>query len=172
VVSMKDNTMSVDLQTFKQALSRWASGVTIVTTRALDGSLKGMTASSFTSISLEPPLILISVAKKLYTHEVLTASRIFAVNILSSDQVEWAKLFAGMYPDIEDRFAKTGYTTAETGSPILPGVLGWVDCEVYDTFEAGDHTLFLGRAVAASGSGSGDPLVYANRTWGRHISLD
>ena len=159
---MKDHTMTIDPAMFKEALARWASGVTVVTTLDADGKPKGMTASSFISVSLEPPLVLVSVAQRLYTHKLIEQSGIFAVNILGRDQAEWGKLFAGMYPEIENRFKKTGYDTEATGAPILPNV---VDCRLYDAYRAGDHTLFLGE-VQAAGSHSGEPLLYAQRQWG------
>ncbi|PJF32723.1 MAG: hypothetical protein CUN52_00215 [Phototrophicales bacterium] len=158
--------MAIDPQLFKQAMSQWASGVTIITTRLPDGEIKGMTASSFTSVSMNPYLILICVAKKLYTHEVLLHSDVFAVNILNSAQIEIAQIFAGMRPDITDRFAHVGYTTADTGAPILPDVSGWLDCRKYQTIDAGDHTIFIGEVVSAYGATDKAPLVYFNRQWG------
>jgi len=163
--------MAIDPQTFKQALAQWASGVTVVTTRLPDGTLKGMTASSFSSVSLEPPLVLTCVAKKLYTHQALEESGVFAVNVLGTEHLEWGKLFAGIYPDVEDRFADIAYTTAETGSPILPGVLGWVDCKLHRLHDAGDHSIFVGEVVAGAGASAGQPLMYFNRQWGHFAAL-
>lgn len=158
--------MAIDQQTYKQAMAQWASGVTVVTTCLPDGEIKGMTASSFTSVSLNPYLILVCVAKKLYTHEVLLKSRVFAVNILNHTQIEIAQIFAGMRPEITDRFAHVGYTTAQTGSPILPDVAGWLDCQKYQSVEAGDHTIFIGEVIAAHGAADKSPLIYFNRQWG------
>jgi len=158
--------MTVTIPEFKQAMAQWASGVTVVTTCAENGALKGMTASSFTSLSIDPLLILICVAKKLYSHQVLLQNQIFAVNILSEHQKYWGELFAGMHPEIEDRFSVTGYKTAITGSPILPDVLAWLDCRLYQTHDAGDHTIFIGEVVAAQGNGGALPLTYFNRQWG------
>ncbi len=158
--------MAIDPQTYKQAMAQWASGVTVVTTRLPDGEIKGMTASSFTSVSINPYLILVCVAKKLYTHEVLLQSDVFAVNILNSTQAEIAQIFAGMRPDITDRFTHVGYSTSETGSPILPDVAGWLDCKKYQVVDAGDHTIFIGEVVSAYGSTDKSPLIYFNRQWG------
>lgn len=168
---MKACTMSLDPDVFKQAMSRWASGVTVVTTRTEDGQNKGITASSFISVSLEPMLVLVSVAKKLYTHELMQQTDNFAVNVLGTQHVEWGKLFAGMYPEVEDRFAHTGYTTAVTGAPILPTVLAWLDCKTYQIHDAGDHSLFIGQVVAADGNGEGEPLLYSQRKWGQFTQL-
>ena len=158
--------MAIDPQTYKQAMAQWASGVTVVTTRLPDGEIKGMTASSFTSVSINPYLILICVAKKLYTHEVLLQSDVFAVNILNNAQAEIAQIFAGMRPDITDRFGYIGYATSETGSPILSDVAGWLDCKKYQTIDAGDHTIFIGEVVSAYGASDKSPLIYFNRQWG------
>lgn len=163
---MEKTLMTATVQDLKQAMSQWTSGVTVVTTRAENGALKGMTASSFTSLSLEPLMILVCVAKKLYSHQVLLENGVFAVNILSEHQKYWGELFAGMHPSIEDRFSVTGYDTALTGSPILPDVLGWLDCRLHQTHDAGDHTIFIGEVIAAKGNPGALPLTYFNRQWG------
>ena len=159
--------MAIDQQIFKQAMAQWASGVTVVTTRLPSGELKGMTASSFTSVSMNPYLILVCVAKKLYTHEVLLQSNDFAVNILNHNQADIAQIFAGMRPEITDRFGHIGFTTAKTGSPILPNVSAWFDCNKYQTIDSGDHTIFIGEVVTAYGMTDSSPLIYFNRQWGR-----
>lgn len=163
--------MSVEANKFKQAMSRWASGVTVITTLDPDGKPKGMTASSFTSVSLDPPLVLVCVSDHLYTHRSLLHTGHFAVNILGQSQVEWGKLFAGLLPDIVDRFSHTGYTTSATGSPILPDVAGWLDCRIVQQVAAGDHTIFIGEVVNAGISGEDAPLLYAQRAWGRFQPL-
>lgn len=158
--------MVIDQHIFKQAMAQWASGVTIITTRLASGELKGMTASSFTSVSMNPYLILVCVAKKLYTHEVLLQSNHFAVNILNHNQADIAQIFAGMRPEITDRFGYIGYTTAESGSPILPNVSAWFDCKKYQTIDSGDHTIFIGEVITAYGATDSAPLIYFNRQWG------
>ena len=161
----------MDDNTFKEALRQWVAGVTVVTTDH-NGVLGGMTASSFTSVSINPHLILIAVTESAYSHDLIKNSGVFAANILSTKQVDWAKRFAGMYPEIEDRFFDIDYTTAETGSPILPDVMGWVDCKVYGAHKAGDHTIFVGQVVAAKGLGEGEPLLYYNRNWGKFAGIE
>ena len=160
----------MDDNKFKEAMRQWVAGVTIVTTDD-DGTLGGMTASSFTSVSINPHLILIAVKETAYTHDLIKNSGVFAANILNTQQVEWAKRFAGMYPEIEDRFFDIEYSTAETGSPILPDVMGWVDCKVYGSHQAGDHTIFVGQVLDAKGIGEGDPLLYYNRSWGQFAGI-
>lgn len=163
--------MLIDEQTFKQALAQWASGVTVVTTRSPEGDPKGMTASAFSSVSMDPFLVLVCVAKKLYTHRLIEESGFFAVNILGTDHNYWGKLFAGMFPDVEDRWAEIVIQTAETGAPILPGVPGWVDCRVYQQVESGNHSIFIGEVLAAAGPGNVQPLMYFNRSWGTFTPL-
>lgn len=156
--------LGVDAQTFRETLARWATGVTVVTTLAL-GNKVGITASSFTSLSLNPPQVLISVNKRLYTHEAIRNSGFFAVNILGEDQLEWGMRFAGLIPESEDRFAGIATFRAETGAPLLPGVLAWVDCRVQERYDGVDHTIFVGEVLAAGASGDGAPLLYFNRQW-------
>ena len=154
----------IDPQNFRSTLSHWASGVTVVTTQ-LNEPRVGITASSFSSLSLDPPLILICVAKKLYTHQVIEQSRIFAVNILGVEQLEWGKRFAGMIPELEDRFQGIDVQHAVTGAPILGGALAWLDCTLHDTHQSGDHTIFIGEVVAAHAGAEGNPLLYYHRNW-------
>jgi flavin reductase (DIM6/NTAB) family NADH-FMN oxidoreductase RutF len=160
----------VDPNQFKQVLSRWASGVSVITS-TLDGRWHGMTASSFTSVSLEPPLVSVSLAKKLNTHALIQASQVFAVNILAADQIEIGKVFAGYYKDVQNRFEGLDCTTAVTGSPLLPGTLGWLDCKVVYAYEGGDHTIFVGEVQAANTVSAAPPLLYYSRAWGQFARL-
>lgn len=157
--------MAIDSQTFKNTLAKWASGVTVVTTH-LNGQYHGMTASAFASLSLDPPLILINVGKQTNTHEFITKSGGFAVNIMRSTQLEWGKLFAGLLGEKENQFDNFDYNVAETGAPILPGAAGWLDCSVYATYDGGDHSIFVGLVEAAGSVTENDPLLYFNRQWG------
>ncbi len=156
--------MTIQPDTFKAALSRLASGVTVVTTQCGD-ELHGMTASSFNSVSLDPPLVLICVAQHLRSYELIKESGIFAVSVLRAEQAEWGKRFAGMIPGIEDRFDGIDYSTAQTGCPILPNVLSWVDCELYSSHNAGDHTIFVGKVLAGGANEIGEPVLYYHREW-------
>ena len=155
--------MPVDASSFRDALSRWASGVTVVTSEQ-DGQPVGITASSFSSVSLEPPLILICVDKKLYTHGVIEQRGAFTVNLLSTEQVEWGLRFAGMIPELEDRFEGLAVKTVSTGCPVLVDALSWVDCSLHAAYDGGDHTIFVGQ-VEASAVKEGEPLLYYNRQW-------
>lgn len=158
--------MPVDSQTFKEVMAHWGSGVTVVTT-VHEASWKGTTASSLSSVSLTPPMVSVCLAQKLYTHKLVKESGIFAVNILAAHQLEIGKLFAGMYPEIEDRFAQHTWETAVTSSPVLKDALGWVDCKIAHAYPAGDHTIFVGEVMAGNAAQMGAPLLYFNREWGQ-----
>lgn len=161
----------IDTTSFKQAMSQFASGVTVVTTLFEDKPI-GITATAFTSLSADPPLILINLGKKLFTHQVVTDSGIFAVNILSTAQKELGMRFAGMIPNVTDRFEGVVTETAVTGSPLFKDALGWLDCRTWATYDGGDHTIFVGRVAAAHAVTSGAPLVYHNRQWQQAAALD
>ncbi len=163
--------MAIHPTTFKEAMSRFASGVTVITTR-YNGDIHGMTASSFCSASLNPPLVLVCIARHLRSHQFIEKSGVFAVNILGADQLEWGRRFAGMQPEITDRFVGIKYKVAVTDSPILPGVLGWVDCEVRHAYNGGDHTIFVGEVVAGGTSDKDHPLLYYNRAWRELAQLE
>ena len=156
--------MPIHPSTFKDVMSQFASGVTVITT-CCDGEMHGMTASSFCSVSLDPPLVLVCVARQVRSHPLIEKSGAFAVNILGQDQLDWGKRFAGMIPDIEDRFAGIEVKTARTDCPILPGTLGWIDCELRQAYDGGDHTIFVGEAVAGGAATKDEPLLYYNRAW-------
>lgn len=163
--------MSSLVETFKDAMSQFATGVTIVTTRA-DDEIHGLTANAVTSVSLDPLLVLVCVEKTLHSHELMQQSGVFAVNILNVTQRPLAERFAGMIPDVEDRFEGLTYHSADTGSPILPDVLAWLDCRVWATYDGGDHTIFIGEVVAADSLGTHEPLLYCRRTWAHLGSPD
>ncbi|HEY5728625.1 MAG TPA: hydroxymethylglutaryl-CoA lyase [Anaerolineales bacterium] len=163
--------MTFDPNDFKRAMGQFASGVTVVTTKHGDTPI-GITASSFTSLSLNPPLVLVSLDKKLFTHNVIAESGFFAVNVLSSRQLELGMRFAGMKPEIKDRFAGLDIHTAETGAPLLPNSLAWVDCKIWNMYDGGDHTIFVGEVKALSVSDLDMPLLYHNRLWRRSEALD
>lgn len=160
--------MTIDSQLFKATLSQWASGVTIVTS-VLDGQHVGITASSFSSVSMDPPRILICVAKRLYTHQVIIDSGIFGVSILAADQEAVGSRFAGRIAEGEDRFAGVDFFTAETGTRLIKHGVGWLDCRLSVAHDGGDHSIFVGDVVAAHGAEHGDPILYYNRHW-RHLA--
>jgi flavin reductase (DIM6/NTAB) family NADH-FMN oxidoreductase RutF len=163
-------SMSVEPQAFKEVMARWASGVTIATT-CQAGAPVGMTVTSFTTLSLHPQQILICANRKANTHAAIVESGFFAVNLLAVDQMEWGIRFAGLRPEVTDRFEGIAWLTAQTGAPILPGVLGWLDCHLRYAFAGGDHTIFVGEVAAcgvcSDGGAPRAPLLYYRRNWRR-----
>ncbi|MCD9198628.1 flavin reductase [Aeromicrobium wangtongii] len=161
----------VDPTTFRDVMAQWPSGVTIVTTLSGDGAWHGMTASSFSSVSLEPPLVSICLSKNLYSHQLIAESGIFGVNVLAKDQTDVGRRFAGMDPGVEDRFAGETWTTAATGVPLLDSGLGWFDCRVVHAYPGGDHTIFVGEVLAGHAARRSAPLLFHSRGWGQFADV-
>ena len=156
----------MEAQDFKEVMARWATGISVITT-AQDDIWYGFTANSFASVSIDPYLISMSVAKSLYTLQVIENTGIFAVNILRKEHVHLGMRFAGMIPEYDEkRFEGLNATLSVNGCPLLPDVLGWMDCKVYKSIDVGSSVLFLGEVTGAYWSAIGDPLVYWNRHWG------
>ena len=146
----------------------WTSGVVVVTA-TYNGEQHGMTVSSFTSISLDPALIIISLQAASRTHELVSLAGAFAVTILSADQKFISERFAGRVED-GDRFDGLETETLETGAPFLKGGLAYLDCRVTQSIPSGMNTLFLAEVVAARGEVPGQPLVYHDRRY--HVFKD
>ena len=157
--------MTLDPEALRAAMRAWSAGVTIVAA-AHDGDRHGMTVNSFTSISLKPALITVSLQQHTRTHDLVVKSNAFGLTILSSEQKQISELFAGLMPEKkEDRFDGLKTETLVTGSPLIVGGLSWMDCRVVQTYDAGMNTLFIAEVVAARGTGSGEPLIYHNREY-------
>lgn len=133
-------------------------GVTVVTTRSKDGP-KGITVSSFTTVSLNPPLVLVSIAKGSALHDTLREAGAFAVNFLADDQKTVSDRFAGRV-ELKDRFEGLKFREGATGSPIIDGVRAVLECRTWRVDEGGDHTLMLGEVVSAESLNSKRPLIY------------
>lgn len=156
--------MTLDPENLRSAMRAWSAGVTVVT--AVHGEDRhGMTVNSFTSISLNPALITISLQQNTRTHDLVMKSRAFGLTILAADQTAISDLFAGRNPEIQDRFASLKTETLVTGSPLIVGGLSWMDCRILQTYDAGMNMLFISEVVAAQGTGSGEPLLYHNRDY-------
>jgi flavin reductase (DIM6/NTAB) family NADH-FMN oxidoreductase RutF len=158
--------MTVHAEELRGVMRQWATGVTLVTAQD-GGKPHGMTVSSFTSISLDPPLVLVSLENTARTHRLVRESGAFVVAILEASQQDLADRFAGRIPDGEDRFEGLEYETARTGSPIPQGALAYLDCEVVEGQPAGTHTVFIGRVVASGVRPGGKPLLYYDRSYRR-----
>jgi flavin reductase (DIM6/NTAB) family NADH-FMN oxidoreductase RutF len=127
---------------FRDALSQFATGVTVITTRAASGQLIGITASSFNSVSLDPPLVLWSLATKSASMAVFQANSHYVVNVLAASQVELCKRFATLKGD---RFAGVPHAAGDTGMPVLAGALAWFECHNRSRYQEGDHVIFVGQ---------------------------
>lgn len=156
---------------FREAMSRFASGVTVVTANRGDERF-GITASSFTGVSITPPLVLVCIARTLHTHAAIEQSRAFAVNILGVHQLEVAQHFAGLTPETGDRFAGLTWSAGLTGAPLLAGSLASLDCRLHESHDGGDHTIFVGAVVEVRMVGDDAPLLYHNRLWRRSETLE
>ncbi len=160
---------------FRQALSRFATGVTVVTTHApgatkgqsLSSNFVGITASSFNSVSLSPPLVLWSLGLHAGSLPLFHAGTHYVINVLAADQLELCQRFA--YGK-GDRFAGVDYTLGQSGLPILDGALAWFECHNRSRYEEGDHVIFVGE-VERCGFADGDPLVFQAGQFGTTRSL-
>ena len=134
----------IDARTFRQALGAFATGVTVVTTLQADGTPRGFTANSFTSVSLDPPLILVCIAKAAASCPVFSAAPRFAISILAEHQKDLSSLFASK---AQDKFAAAEWFVGPAGSPVIAEAAAWFDCRRHDLIEAGDHLILIGEVV-------------------------
>ncbi|HEX8731494.1 MAG TPA: flavin reductase family protein [Ktedonobacterales bacterium] len=156
--------MTVSDAEFKAVLGRFPTGVTVVTT--CDGERPaGLTVNAFASISLDPPLVMVSIDRRSHLHDIVARVGFFAANILGAHQQETSRRFAGQTTDRNERFRMTAWRRGHTGAPLLVEAIGWVECRVAAIYPAGDHSIFLGQ-VEALGAGPGDPLVYYRAGYG------
>ena len=161
-----DRMDSFDETKFRNVLSHYPTGVTLVTAMH-QGDPVGLIIGSFTSVSLNPPLVGFLVGKRSSTWPRIAASGSFCVNILGHHQEEVCRLFARGSPD---RFAAIGWTAERNGMPVLDDVIAWIDCDIDRVDEAGDHWWVIGRVVQLKAVGEGSPLVFVRGGFG-HPSI-
>ena len=159
--------MTNDLARFKQAMRRLASGVALITTTR-DGTPHGLVATSVTSVSGEPPSLLVCVNRTASAHDPILEARVFCVNLLASHN----EAVAGTFTDPArraDRFSVGTWDVLETGAPRLVGALASFDCEVAEAMVYGTHTIFIGnvRAIGLQTEGAGEPLLYLDGRYHR-----
>ena len=143
----------------RSAFSKFPTGVTVVTTRDREGTPRGFTANAFTSVSLDPPILLICIAKSAFSLEVFTQADGFAVNILSEAQREVSGVFASKRAD---KFSTIEYRDGPAGHPLIAGTCAWFDCHLGECVDAGDHIILLGN-IADYHSTTENPLGFAQR---------
>lgn len=158
--------IEVDPMLFRQVLGTFATGVAVVTA-ALGGHPQGMAVNSFTAVSLDPPLVGFCAARTSSTWPLIRASAGFAVNILTHEQEQVCRTFAGRGAD---RFAGLEWTAAPSGEPLLTGALAHIVCRRYAVHEAGDHEFVLGRVVDLQQDDAGQPLLFFRGRYARLVT--
>ena len=144
VRTLSDGT-EIDVFEYRKTLGSFMTGVTVVTTVDRDGRPRGMTMNSFTSVSLDPPLLLVCVDKGAASYDAFVESRGIAIHILGADQQPLARTFASKSPD---KFADLAVTPGRGGAPVIQDVHAWLDCETHEVVDAGDHAIIIGRVRA------------------------
>ncbi len=153
----------IEAARYRQVLGHFATGVTVVTT-AEGATPAGLAVNSFTSVSIDPPLVAFSVSRGSATWPRIRASGMFCVNILADDQEDLCRVFAGRS---QQRFQGVGWRAAGSGAPIIAGVLAWLDCTLESEHDAGDHIMVMGRVHEMGVDHEGRPLVFYRGGYGR-----
>jgi flavin reductase (DIM6/NTAB) family NADH-FMN oxidoreductase RutF len=154
---------SIDAARFRQVLGHFCTGVTVITA-VNNGEPAGLAVGSFASLSLDPPLVMFGADKASSTFPKIRESGVFCVNILAEDQEDVCRVFAAKGTD---KFAGMGYKKSGSGSPILDGVLAWIDCDIASVTEAGDHYCVMGRVRELGVAHDGAPLLFFRGGYGR-----
>lgn len=149
--------MAFDQREFRTALGHFATGITVVTARASNGDLLGVTVNSFNSVSLDPPLVLFSLERRALSLPAFETAGSFAVNILGDSQTHLSQNFARTQGD---KWHGIAFDRWETGSPILRGCLAAFDCRTYAIHDGGDHRVFIGEVLRFEAQAEGTPLLY------------
>jgi flavin reductase (DIM6/NTAB) family NADH-FMN oxidoreductase RutF len=148
--------MAIDSQELRRILGHFPTGVTVITTKDLAGAPFGLTANAFTSLSLNPPLILVCVDKAAQCYSCFADSNVFTVNFLREDQEEISRRFATKGAD---KFAGLNWHEGENGAAVLDGAIGYLECKIVESYEGGDHTIIVG-AVLNGVAGGDRPLLF------------
>lgn len=149
--------MSLQQAEFRQVMGHFATGVTVITTHDGSGNHFGLTANAVCSVSLEPPLLLVCIAKSSESYPALAASGVFTVNLLSQSQEALSRRFA---KSGGDKFSGVGYRIGSNGAAILEDVIGHLECAVRQRVEAGDHTIFLAEPLEVAVTSEENPLLF------------
>ncbi|HUF37666.1 MAG TPA: flavin reductase family protein [Anaerolineales bacterium] len=158
--------MTLPPNTLRQAMRRWTTGVAVATA-AQDHVRHGMTVNSFTSLSLDPPYVMVSLENHTRTYEIVLVSQAFGVTILSADQQDISDRFANPNMELGYRFEGLETFSLTTGSPFIKGGLAFFDCRVVTTLVAGTQTVFVGEVVSAKEGDDRPPLVYYDQGYRR-----
>lgn len=142
----------------KEVMRMFPQGVTVVTTISEDGP-KGITVSAFTSLSLDPPLVLVSLSRASAVHDIFTHAKKFAINFLADDQKSISDRFAGRH-EVKRKFDGIDLEVGTTGSPLIPRARAVIECRTWRVYDAGDHSLLIGEVLRAVKLSDKPPLVY------------
>ena len=156
--------MTIQPEELRKAMRNWATGIPTVTA-AHEGSQHGMTVSSFTSVSLEPPLVSVSLYKTSRTYDLVRAAGHFGVTILAADQEEISNIFAGRVPDTENRLEGLKVETLVSGAPFITGGLSFFDCRVTQEIPLGTNSLFVAEILDLHSGDDGNPLLYFDQKY-------
>mgnify|MGYP003712026671 CR=1 FL=1 len=165
---MNSATM-IDSATFRRVLGHYPTGVCVVTASAEDGAPVGMVVGSFTSVSLDPPLVAFFPAKSSGSWPRIQQIGRFCVNVLASDQQPLCRQLAAPGPD---KFAGVSHRVSDNGSPIIDNVVAWIDCSLHAVHEAGDHYIVLGEVVALEVERPDRPLLFFQGNYGAFAPVD
>jgi flavin reductase (DIM6/NTAB) family NADH-FMN oxidoreductase RutF len=159
--------MSFSSRHFRDCLGQFATGVAVVTSRDTEGRKVGITINSFSSVSLEPPLVLFSVARNAATHDVFVGDvSHFCINVLRSSQKHLAERFSS---PIEDRWEETGFKDNGHSMPVLIGNISTFSCVRHAVHDGGDHSIIVGQVTAVETGETGDPLLYYGGAYARLV---
>lgn len=158
--------MQVTAEILRHVMRRWTTGVAVVTSR-FEGEQHGMTVNSFTSVSLDPPLVCVTLAVETRTRNLVERSGVFGVTILGEGQADLSDRFAGRLPEVEDRFAGLETFELESGVPLLRDGLVSLDCRVVHRYATQNSVLYVGEVTAVQHTSEDWPLVYHNRLYHR-----
>jgi flavin reductase (DIM6/NTAB) family NADH-FMN oxidoreductase RutF len=148
----------------RHVMRNWATGVAVLTT-VCEGEKGGITVNSFTSLSLDPPLVLVNVAKDNPLHDMFQQCRVFGLSVLGEAQRETANLFAGFGKRIRDKFSEVKTFTLSTGVPFITGSNAFLDCEVFSILKLPQSVLIIGEVLDGRSEGNKNPLLYFNRDY-------
>jgi len=158
----------IDERHFRNALGRFVTGVTVITTRTPEGKLEGLTANSFSAVSLDPPLVLWSLRKSSSLLQAFHGATHFAVNVLHASQFALSEHFAKREPD---KFRNVAHALGLGGCPLLSGALATFECSKETDVAGGDHVVFFGRVERAAHR-EGEPLIFSAGRYGTHALLE
>lgn len=161
--------MVIEAATFRQVLGYYPTGVSAITAMGEDGAPIGMVVGTFSSVSIDPPLVGFLPDKSSSTWPRLEAAGRFCVNVLASDQLDVCKQLAGKSPD---KFAEVEYTVSDHNLPIVTQALATIECELYSVTDAGDHYFVLGKVLRLEATREADPMLFHRGRYGSFADLD